>query len=152
MPDRPRPTVVALAVVRHAGRVFLGQRHDPATGQPFYRPLGGTVEFGERAAGAAIREFDEELGVRITHLRFLGTLEARFAFAGAAGHQIVLAYEADFADPALYAREVVPRRDRDAVARWVALADLAAEGAPPVYPVGLLALLLGLPVPGDAAP
>lgn len=152
MPDRQRPTVVALAVVRREDRIFIGERRDPATGERFYRPLGGTVEFQERAADAAIREFEEEAGARITGLRYLGTLEARFAYAGASEHQIVLAYEADFADPAMYRRAEVPRKDRDAVARWVPLADLGAEDAPPVYPAGLLDLLLGRPLPADAAP
>ena len=60
--------------VRERGGVFLG-----------WRPLGGGVEFGERAAEAVGREFVEEIGQALVDVRLLCVLENLFVYDGSRG-------------------------------------------------------------------
>jgi ADP-ribose pyrophosphatase YjhB (NUDIX family) len=138
-PDRIR--VLALAIIRRGGEMLLMEGYDPAKGQTFYRPLGGGVEFGERAHDALIREFTEELGAELVNISSLGTLENIFTFNGKPGHEIILLFEADFADETLYARNdlMVVEPGARLPTAWKRLADLNA--ATPLYPEGLSDLL-----------
>ncbi|WP_460164643.1 NUDIX domain-containing protein [Pseudomonas sp. S2_F03] len=52
------------------------------------------MEFGETSAQAIVREVQEELGLAITDVRLLGTLENIFTYAGRPGHEIVQVYDA----------------------------------------------------------
>ena len=67
-----------MALIRRPrdGALLVSQHADPS-GAPFQRPLGGHVEFGERALDALHREFQEELAQRLADVRLLGVLEDR---------------------------------------------------------------------------
>ena len=52
---------IALCVVRHDEKLLVFEGYDTAKKGHFYRPLGGTIEFGEPSANAAAREMAEEL-------------------------------------------------------------------------------------------
>ena len=58
---RPLPLVGVTAVIVHDGQVLLGRRSD--TGR--LTPITGIVDPGEEPADAAVREAEEEAGVRI---------------------------------------------------------------------------------------
>jgi len=60
-PDRP--ILCASAAVFRDGRVLLGSRRNPPYDQVFSLP-GGLVETGESLEEAALRELEEETGVR----------------------------------------------------------------------------------------
>jgi len=83
--------VVAVAIVRRPsdGAILVSEGSD-AGGSAFQRPLGGTVEFGERATETVQREFLEELGVRVRSGALLGVLENLFTLAGSMGHEVDL--------------------------------------------------------------
>ncbi|HOU40862.1 MAG TPA: NUDIX hydrolase [Promineifilum sp.] len=141
-PNAIRP--IAICVCRHEGRILAAESEDPVKPQRFYRPLGGAIEFGEYSAEAVVREFREELGVVLTDVRYLGTLENVFTYNGQHGHEIALVYDGRFADPSLYDRPVIEGAEDNGApfrAVWLSLAECAAPGAPPVYPTGLLELL-----------
>ena len=55
--------VVAGALVDHAGRILLQQRHADRQHGGLWEFPGGKVESGETAVAALIRELDEELGI-----------------------------------------------------------------------------------------
>lgn len=57
--------------MRSGERVLLEHGFDSARQERFYRPLGGAIEFGERAADAVQREIREELGAELEALRLL---------------------------------------------------------------------------------
>jgi 8-oxo-dGTP pyrophosphatase MutT (NUDIX family) len=57
---------VALALVADLERLLLMRVEDADTGSTGYRPLGGTIEFGEYGAETVAREFREELGTAVT--------------------------------------------------------------------------------------
>lgn len=143
MSDRIR--VLAICIFRAGDRVLLARGIDPGTGEPFHRPLGGGVEFGERAADALRREIMEELGTTISEPRLLGVLENLFQYDGRQGHEIVFVFDARFSDPAWYDRAALPVIETGAGwegARWISVHALAT-GSARVVPAGLLPLLQG---------
>lgn len=139
---RIRPLVIAL--FRHDGRILVSEGYDAVKQQVFYRPLGGAIEFGEYSGEALRREIDEELGLGITNLRYLFTLENVFTYNGQPGHEIVLVYDADFSDPSVYTQPSLAGIEHDASddpyfqAVWRSITFFAADQAPPLYPAGLL--------------
>ena len=138
-----RIRTTALGVFLRDNRIFAAELHDPVKGEVFYRPMGGGVEFGERGCDALVREMREESGLEIAGVRYLGTVENIFTYMGEPGHEIIMLYEAEFADPSVYQKDVMECCEADGVpfkAVWKRL-DEFMPGAPPLYPDGLLDLL-----------
>jgi ADP-ribose pyrophosphatase YjhB (NUDIX family) len=75
----------AVCVCRRSDCILVGPGLDSVKGEMFYGPLGGGVEFGERAADAIRREMFEELGVQLGDVTLLGVLENIFTYDGAPG-------------------------------------------------------------------
>lgn len=148
-PAVPAIRVKSLCVCRKAGRILVQDMADPATGERFFRPFGGAVEFGERAGDALRREFREELGTDLERTVFLGVVENIFTHDGRSSHEVVFVYDARLSDRGLYDRDdIVGRRSEgDPVpGLWVSPADIPGIGVP-LYPEGLMALLLTAPAP-----
>lgn len=123
--------------------MFVNESRDPATGEVFYRPLGGKIEFGERAVDAVAREFREEIGTELVNIRYLRMFENIFTYAGEPGHEMILMHEADFADESFYeCGEIVTELHKDEPIRasWKEI-RFFEEGKAPLYPEGLLELL-----------
>jgi 8-oxo-dGTP pyrophosphatase MutT (NUDIX family) len=143
MPTRP-PLIVLGIVRRPDDSLLLTASADPTSGQAFYRPIGGHVEFRETAAVTLVREFGEELGLDVAVSSYLGTLENLFTYNGQPGHEVDLVFAAALADPLLYDEPHFPRLDDPPDDRrhtvWVPIADLLS-GPTPLYPSGLLTLL-----------
>src|SRR5512140_1651840 len=99
MPNRIRP--LAICLFRNAGRILVFEGFDPVKQQTFYRPLGGGIEFGERAEAAVRREILEEIRAGTASLEYLFTLENIFTFNGEPGHEIVLVFDGRLADEKL---------------------------------------------------
>ena len=57
--------VKALAWIEDKGMLFVVKMHDAVKGDDYYRPVGGSVEFGERSHEAVVREVREELSTEI---------------------------------------------------------------------------------------
>lgn len=124
----------------------MGEIRDCVEGDYFYRPLGGTIEFGERGAAAAAREIAEELGAQVHNVRLLGTIENLFVVHGRLGHEIVMVYEADFVDESMYHRNPIWGQEDDGSpikAVWKAMDDFRG-GASRLVPDGLLLMLDGI--------
>jgi ADP-ribose pyrophosphatase YjhB (NUDIX family) len=135
---RIRP--IDICVCRDKDRILVAEYQE--NGHPFYRPLGGTIEFGERGEQTVRREFREEISADLAEVRYLGALENIFMYRGRRGHEIVLVYDGRLADEALYDREVIlgDELGEPLKAVWNRL-DAFGPGKPPVYPEGLLRLL-----------
>jgi ADP-ribose pyrophosphatase YjhB (NUDIX family) len=142
--EKIRP--VAIGIFRRDDRilVFESREHD-SRGRIYYRPLGGSIEFGEYGDQTLTREMREEIGAEVENVRYLGLNENLFrAPDGQRAHEIVLVYEADLADKALYeVDEMLVTEDTGATfkAFWKSLAFFQ-RGEAPLYPNGLLELLL----------
>lgn len=141
-PNKVRP--LAICLFRWEGKVLVAEGYDRVKGQTFYRPLGGKIEFGERGAETVIREVREEIGAEARDLVYLGTLENLFTYEGQPGHEIVLVYDGRLADEALYGREMEGRDDGALrfAARWLPLSLFQGAEAPPLYPDGLMELIV----------
>ena len=138
-----RIRALALCIVWRGEQILVSEGYDPDKPELFYRPLGGGIEFGERGHEAAAREMQEELGADLRDLRYLGTLESIFTYAGERGHEIIRLYAGTFTDPALYAQDEFVGHEAgygDFKVIWRSLADFR-DGQPPLYPDGLLEVL-----------
>ena len=133
---------IAICVCRESDRILVAEGHDSKKCQTFYRPLGGTIEFGEHGHETVRREFHEEIGAELTDVKYLGMLENIFTYEGMQGHEIVLVYDGRLCDSGLYAKEVIQGDEfgQPFKAVWKRL-DEFGPGKPPVYPDGLLAIL-----------
>ncbi len=141
-PNRIRPLAIVV-FRRDDGCILAAAGYDNVKQQRFYRPLGGEIEFGERAEAAARREILEELGSDIEDVRLLSVSENLFTLLGHPGHELIWTYEARLKDASLYQREVVICNEGGAEfeAHWVPLDDFR-RGDLPLYPDGLLETLL----------
>lgn len=136
--------VVALGVLVHEDRVLLSELLHGDRARGVLRPIGGTIEFGERAAEAVVREFLEETGLVVEVWDSLGVYENLFEVAGHAGHEVVFEFVLRPAPGALDGLPEVQVTEGDVrvAAHWVPLAEVLA-GVTPVVPEGLAACLAG---------
>jgi 8-oxo-dGTP pyrophosphatase MutT (NUDIX family) len=135
---------IAICIFQDNGRILVAEGFDGRKNQVFYRPLGGTIEFGEHSRDTIRREMIEEIHAEVTDLRYLGTLENIFSYEGQPGHEIVQVYDGRLVDPSLYAQETIEGYEADIdepiKVTWKRLSEFG-PGKPPVYPDGLLRLL-----------
>jgi ADP-ribose pyrophosphatase YjhB (NUDIX family) len=140
-----RIRVLSLGIFRRGDSIFVAEGYDPTKAETFYRPLGGGVEFGEQASDTLIREMREETGLEVANLRYAGVCENIFTYLGERGHEIVLLYEADFADPAVYENDEVICQEDDGLAFkavWKPISEFGKDKDGPLYPDGLTELLM----------
>jgi len=146
--QRVRP--LAICVFSHFGKILATESVDSVKDQAFYRPLGGRIEFGETAAETLHRELMEEIQAEVSDLRYLATLENIFTFQGEMGHEIVMVFDGKLVDETLYEVPFIQRvdtaGDEPLRAVWKRLSDFG-PGRPPLYPDGLLELLLEMQPP-----
>ena len=113
---------VALGAVRRDDELLVWEG-ESESGEPFYRLLGGGVEFDEHSREAVVREFDEELGAELLDPTAVGTFERVFEHSGETAHEVWRVYEGKIAENWLYDREsfsfVEPEHGTEHVARWV---------------------------------
>jgi 8-oxo-dGTP pyrophosphatase MutT (NUDIX family) len=98
--------VITICIFRRGNSVLVCEYFDSVDKKPFYRPLGGAVEYGETTEAAIRREIREEIGQEITDLRLLKIIENIFVHEGKPGHEIVYVYEGRFTDKSAYQREL----------------------------------------------
>ena len=91
----------------------------------YYRPIGGTIEYGERSTDALVREYKEELNVDIIVRKYIGCVENIFKVDGNLGHEIIQLYSVGFKDKINYTRDLfeVVEGKKKAYAKWIPLAD-----------------------------
>jgi 8-oxo-dGTP pyrophosphatase MutT (NUDIX family) len=137
-----RIRALALCVFHHNGKILVNQFRDPVSQQTCFRPIGGGIEFGETSAAAIVREVQEELGLCVTDVRLLGTLESLFVYNGKPGHEIVQVYDARFVDPVVYAHAQIDGHESDGApfsVRWHDSSSFSEQT--PLVPKGLFDLL-----------
>jgi len=138
---RPPPIVrpIAVGVVRRGDELLLMAVRTDDGAIAGWRPLGGTIEFGERAADALKREFVEELGAAIAEPRLLSVIENLYIHNGTAGHEIMFVFTAQPIDHKFLQTESFAFDDggmRNEV-RWVPMARFRT-GEERLFPPGLL--------------
>jgi 8-oxo-dGTP pyrophosphatase MutT (NUDIX family) len=136
---------LALCVFRRGDKIFVAEGHDDTkVNKTFYRPIGGGIDFGERAIDTVKREVQEEIAAEVTNLVYLGTLENIFVYEGETGHEICLMFDGAFVDAFRNVDDYVVTGSEDNntlyTAMWKSL-DFFREGYAPLYPDGLLEML-----------
>lgn len=130
------PAVKAMVVIRRPADGALLVQTDRRR-DDFDRLLGGTVEFGERAADTIRREMVEELGHEVRDVDLVDVVENLFVLDGVPGHEVVFVFTATFGDPAAYDLVEQPLLDEPGVvARWRRDGDET-----PLYPEGVDAMV-----------
>lgn len=141
----PHIRPIAICLFRHDDKILVAQYRDELKQQDFFRPLGGGIEFGERAHETIARELREELDADVCDLDYLFTLENIFTLNGKPGHEIVLVFDGAFVNHALYEQSVIHGRDStegfDAV--WKSRRELENDSRP-LYPDGLKERWIGI--------
>jgi ADP-ribose pyrophosphatase YjhB (NUDIX family) len=143
----------ALALIRRGDRILVERCYDRVKDEWFCRLLGGTVEFGEKAADTVRRELLEELGAEGEIGPLVATIENTFTFEGAPGHEICLVYECSLRDGRFYeldeweAEEMTPDGQLTHEIAWKPV-DPFRSGSEILYPEELVLLLRE---PPDAA-
>jgi len=87
------PRVGVGCVVRRGGSELLLVRRSGGHGNDTWSTPGGKLDFGESPAACAVRETEEETGVRVWDPRFLGYTNDVFEPEGL--HFVTLWFEAD---------------------------------------------------------
>ena len=118
---------LAVAIIRNGGRVLVSPGYDKVKDEPFYRLIGGGIEFGEKALDALKREFMEEIGASLADCRLVAVEENIFTYNGDQGHEICFIYEASFEDPSYYQTDefMIADSQEGAKAIWLEFDDIA---------------------------
>lgn len=147
---RPSPHIRVKALGLHwrDGKLLAAEVHSDAGQIKGFRPLGGSVEFGETARDALIREFQEELGIPVTITGAPIFFENIYLHEGAPGHELLILFEVAFPKGAFAGQDRIRFHENDGtacVAQWCDLDQLDLPGGPALFPSGLKAYLRGGP-------
>lgn len=146
-PQRIRAVSIALIRRPTDGRWLAVRGDDSLKRQPFYRPPGGGIEFGETSREAVIREMMEEFDAEIETQRLVATTENLFTFMGHRGHEVVFLWECRFVDESFYAQDemrIVDDGDAVGIVHWIDPDELADRGIA-LHPDGLPEVLADWP-------
>ncbi|PEZ10546.1 DNA mismatch repair protein MutT [Bacillus sp. AFS018417] len=138
------PRAKALGIIEHNHCILVEEykgKHESGEGY-YYRPLGGSIELGEYATQTVIREFEEELGVSVEIVVYLGCLENIFQIENTIGHELVQLYSVCFSNKSLYrkGRFTITEGQNISYGVWVPI-ETFLQGEKTLYPNGLTELL-----------
>ncbi|HFJ9440477.1 TPA: NUDIX hydrolase [Bacillus albus] len=131
----PRAKAFGLAI--HHGRLLVQEYH--SADETYYRPLGGSIELGEKSAHTVIREFREELHTEVEITNYVGCLENIFHLNEEIGHEIIQLYSLRLLDVSLYETKTLNIQDEQTVsyAKWIPITAFIQKEKV-LYPDGIL--------------
>lgn len=138
------PRANTLGIIMCNNKILLEEqegKHSKGIGI-YYRPIGGTIEFGENSSQTIIREYNEEIAVDIEIKRYIACLENIFRIDGNLGHEITQIYLVGFIDQTLYQKDSfkVVEGNKTTFTKWISLEEII-DGKKILYPNGLKELL-----------
>ncbi|RGP37864.1 NUDIX hydrolase [Pseudotabrizicola alkalilacus] len=142
----PIPSIRFKALGLHwrGNRLLAAEVPDASGRVKGVRPLGGTVEFGETARAALIREFQEELDITVEPVGSPVFIENIFTHEGTPGHEILALFTVLFPTGAFAEADRILFHEDDGTtgfAEWFPLDTLDWPDGPRLYPAGLKAYL-----------
>lgn len=138
------PRANTLGIIIKNNKILLEEKkgkHSKGIGT-YYRPIGGTIELGEKSSETLIREYNEEIAVDVVIIRYIACLENIFRIEGNIGHEITQIYLLEFKDQTLYEKESfkVIEGSKTTLTKWIPLEEITA-GKKILFPDGLTELL-----------
>ncbi|MED4780502.1 NUDIX hydrolase [Brevibacillus choshinensis] len=108
-----------------------------------FRPVGGTIEYGEDSKSAVIREVKEEINQDITEVRLLGIIENIFPYYAETGHEFDFIYEAKLLSNQSYEHEAIEgfEGENKFIAVWKRVTDFKDNPNIKLVPDGLFEML-----------
>ncbi len=135
----------AICVFSNDDKILVSEYYHHETGEPFYRPLGGTIEFTEDSKQALKREIQEELKTDIWQVELLDVIENIYYYKDKYSHELMFIYDGVFRDESFYEMQefdAFEKTDnRTFQVKWKSLYDFIM-GKDTLYPEGLLDLLV----------
>ena len=98
----------ALCLIQFGNAFLVAEIQDPQTGLVLHRPPGGGVEEGETPEQAVRRELREELGITLTAVRELGTVDHVWFWSGREVRERAWLFLASSSDDARLSRGECP--------------------------------------------
>lgn len=134
---------VSLCVIRRGEELLLEEFFDEDVGITYYRPIGGTVEYGESSKITVIREVKEEIDADISEPILIGVIENIFNYQDQIGHENDFIYEAELMNRSLYDLEEIDgiEGSKPYKAVWKPLHYFKGNLTVKLVPDGLLELL-----------
>lgn len=144
--DRKYPRAKVFGILQSGQRILVEEfegEHSRGIGI-YYRPIGGSIEFGEKSTDTLVREFEEELEVTVEIKKFIVCIENIFVINEQIGHEIILVYKVDFADKRNYNRNrfAIQENGEISFAKWIGIQDFV-KGEKVLFPDGLAKKLEG---------
>lgn len=136
--------VKALGLHWREGKLLAAEVYDDQGNLKGVRPIGGSIEFGERWHLALIREFKEELDVDVEIKGSPIVMENIYTHEGEVGHEVLFICEVLFSGAMFQGRNTIEFHEdcgTPCIARWFDLTALDLPGGPALFPAGLKAKL-----------
>lgn len=135
---------VSLGIIRKEENILVEVIHFPGVSTTFYRPIGGTIEFGENSKQTLIKEIREELNQEIEDPQLISVIENIFGVLDERGHEIDFIYEVNLKEKTIYGLEEIDGLEGEQAykAQWKPLDFFERESDVKLVPDGLLELLL----------
>ncbi|WP_211750045.1 NUDIX domain-containing protein [Paenibacillus sp. Marseille-Q4541] len=102
---------VSLAIIKRNDCILVEEIQYPGIPTTYYRPIGGTIEFGENSTQTLIRELREELNQEVEEPILISVIENIFGVGKEIGHEIDFIYEVRFKDRSQYDREEIDGKE-----------------------------------------
>lgn len=130
-----RIDIKALCLIEYKGKLLLNIGYDKTKKEKFFRIIGGSVRFGEKAREAIKREIKEELSCKIINLRFLKVVENIFNYEGKKRHEISFIFKGDLSDKGIYNKRGIHyiKNKEKFDAKWVPISNIL-EKKVRIYP------------------
>lgn len=116
-PNKIRGKVIGLA--KHDNKLLVFEVLDDQGNLKGWCPIGGGIEFGEKAEDALIREINEELKCNATITGKPIVCENIFEHHGCTGHEIIFAFPIKFIEQNIYSNTRFQIREERGSTHWV---------------------------------
>lgn len=145
---RPAPSVrvKALGVPWRQDKLLAVEVRDDRGNLKGVRPLGGTVEFGETAKCAVMREFKEELDIDVVVRGEALVIENIYEHECTIGHEVLFIFDVELPSGTFEGQDAITFYEdggTSCTAQWFELGELDLEGGISLFPAGLKGALTG---------
>lgn len=134
---------VSLCLVKREEQYLFVEKYDEVLEVTYYRPVGGTIEFGEDSRSTVIREVKEEINADISEPELITVIENIYSYGPDIGHDLNFVYKADIVDDSYYEQDVINgvEGEEGFQAVWIDLNSIKNDANKKLVPDGLMQIL-----------